>query len=121
MSMQFRTLLILAALLFAPVLSTAGGFSGPGAQAVTRAIDVSSVHSETPCTLEGRILEKINGNRYLFEDGSGRAVVAIKREVFGNSTVTPNDIVRIVGAVDWNGKRPNVVDVQSIRVMPHNS
>lgn len=98
----------------------AAGFEGPGVAAtVTRAVDVLGAQDDAPCVLEGHLVEKLprRKHRYLFEDHSGQVVVEIDNKVFEQLTVTPKDKVRLQGHVDWNRKRPNEVEVDSISVM----
>ena len=98
----------------------AAGFEGPGVAAtVTRAIDVLGAQDDAPCVLEGHLVEKLprRKHRYLFEDHSGQVVVEIDNKVFEQLTVTPKDKVRLQGHVDWNRKRPNEVEVDSITTL----
>ena len=120
-----RRVSILAALLLAAALSPgtipAAGFMGPGVSAtVTSAAQALEAADDAPCVLEGRLVERIpqRKNRYLFEDESGRVVVKIKRETFGPLTVTPHDRLRLMGEVEWSGKRPNEVDVEGLALLP---
>lgn len=104
----------------APGTARAAGFEGPGVSpTVMRAADVIDALDDAPCVLEGRIVEKIpfRKNRYLFEDNSGRVVVEIENEIFGHLTITPNDMVRLMGHVDWSRKRPNEVEVDALALM----
>lgn len=103
-------------------LSTAGaaGFEGPGSHSgVTTAAQVNGAPEETPCALEGRIIEKLpqRNNCYLFEDQSGRAIIQINNGVFGTQTITPGDVVRIVGAINFDGKYPNTVAAESLGIV----
>ena len=101
-------------------LACAAGFEGPGVAAtVTRAVDVLGAQDDAPCVLEGHLVEKLprRKHRYLFEDHSGQVVVEIENKVFEQLTVTTKDKVRLQGHVDWNRKRPNEVEVDSISVM----
>ncbi|MFT3958223.1 MAG: NirD/YgiW/YdeI family stress tolerance protein [Desulfovibrio sp.] len=100
--------------------AVAAGFEGPGVAAtVTRAVDVLGAQDDAPCVLEGRLVEKLprRKHRYLFEDHSGQVVVEIDNKIFEQLTITPKDKVRLQGHVDWNRKRPNEVEVDSISVM----
>lgn len=102
------------------VAAFAAGFEGPGVGAtVTRAVDVLGAQDDAPCVLEGHLVEKLprRKHRYLFEDHSGQVVVEIENRVFGQLTVTPHDRVRLQGHVDWNRKRPNEVEVDSLSVI----
>lgn len=96
------------------------GFEGPGAgSVVTRAADVYAAWDDAPCELTGHILEKIPGrkNRYIFEDASGKVVVEIKHHVFGDFTVTPAHLVRLVGEVEIDSKYPNEVEVDYLAII----
>ena len=98
----------------------AAGFEGPGVAAtVTRAVDVLGAQDDAPCVLEGHLVEKLprRKHRYLFEDHSGQVVVEIDNKVFDQLTVTPKDKVGLQGHVDWNRKRPNEVEVDSITIL----
>lgn len=98
----------------------AAGFEGPGAgHVVVRAADVYAAWDDAPCELTGRIVEKIPGrkNRYVFEDASGKVVVEIKRHVFGDFTVTPDHLVRIIGEVEMDSKYPNEVEVDWLSII----
>ena len=98
----------------------ASGFDGPGvATTVTRAADVLGAQDDAPCVLEGHLVEKLprRKHRYLFEDHSGQVVVEIDNKVFEQLTITPKDKVRLQGHVDWNRKRPNEVEVDSIFII----
>ena len=98
----------------------AAGFEGPGVAAtVTRAVDVLGAQDDAPCVLEGHLVEKLprRKHRYLFEDHSGQVVVEIDNKIFEQLTITPKDKVRLQGHVDWNRKRPNEVEVDSITIL----
>ncbi len=98
----------------------AAGFEGPGVAAtVTRAVDVLGAQDDAPCILEGHLVEKLprRKHRYLFQDHSGQVVVEIDNKAFEQLTVTPKDKLRLQGHVDWNRKRPNEVEVDSITIL----
>ena len=44
-------------------------------------------------------------------------VVEIENSVFGQLTVTPKDKIRLQGHVDWNRKRPNTVEADSLVIL----
>ena len=116
----FFLLLLLSLLISMESAPVAAGFEGPGvAVTVTRAVDVLGAQDDAPCVLEGHLVEKLprRKHRYLFEDHSGQVVVEIDNKVFEQLTVTPKDKVRLQGHVDWNRKRPNEVEVDSITVI----
>ncbi len=117
----FSSLLLVFGLVFyMPSAPAAAGFEGPGvATKVTRAVDVLNAQDDAPCVLEGHLVEKLprRKHRYLFEDHSGQVVVEIDNKVFEQLTITPKDKVRLQGHVDWNRKRPNEVEVDSIFIL----
>lgn len=116
----FFLLLLFSLLISMESAPVAAGFEGPGvAVTVTRAVDVLGAQDDAPCVLEGHLVEKLprRKHRYLFEDHSGQVVVEIDNKVFEQLTVTPKDKVRLQGHVDWNRKRPNEVEVDSITVI----
>lgn len=116
-----RTILLFIALfLLSANAVLAAGFIGPGARAtVHNASDVLSATDDGPCVLEGRIIAKIKSrkNRYLFEDASGQVIVEIKRKVFANQTITPENLVRLEGEVDVDKKYPNEMDVDALTIL----
>lgn len=117
--------IILFLLVFCPFSTAFGaGFIGPGSPvAITSAADALKAGDDTPCVLEGRIKARIQGrkNRYLFEDSSGRIIVEIKKKIFGNMTITPENIVRLEGEVEADDKYPNEVEVDYIFVLSSDS
>lgn len=116
----FLLLLVISFAVAMPSAPAAAGFEGPGVAAtVSRAVDVLGAQDDAPCVLEGHLVEKLprRKHRYLFEDHSGQVVVEIDNKVFEQLTVTPKDKVRLEGHVDWNRKRPNEVEVDSISIL----
>ena len=112
--------LTLAFIFFTAQPACTAGFEGPGVAATaTRAVDVLGAQDDAPCVLEGHLVEKLprRKHRYLFEDHSGQVVVEIDNKIFEQLTVTPKDKVRLQGHVDWNRKRPNEVEVDSITII----
>lgn len=96
------------------------GFKGPGVDAPVYSIaDVFMAGDDTPCVLEGHIISKIKHrkNRYVFQDKSGEIVVEIKKKVFGELTITPDDLIRIEGEVEESKKYLNEVSVDSIEII----
>ena len=116
----FLLLLLVSFAVARPAAPAAAGFEGPGVAAtVSRAVDVLGAQDDAPCVLEGHLVEKLprRKHRYLFEDHSGQVVVEIDNKVFEQLTITPKDKVRLQGHVDWNRKRPNEVEVDSIFII----
>ena len=99
--------------------ASSGGFRGPGAQpgSVTQAAQVANATDDTPVVLEGNIIERLRGDHYVFQDASGKVVLDIDDNVFGNNTVTPETRVRVHGEVDTHRQRPNDVDVRWLEII----
>ena len=96
----------------------AGGFKGPGPKEITQSAQVRDARDDTPCTLEGRILERIGGDTYTFEDASGKVIVEIDDKVFHGNVVTPETRVKLVGEVERKKRgRPNQVDVRYLEIV----
>ena len=121
--MRFMLALLLSLALAVPAFAAfdgpgAGGFRGPGPKEVTQSAQVRDALDDTPCTLEGRIFERIGGDKYTFEDASGKVIVEIDDKVFHGNTVTPETRVRLVGEVERKKHgRPNEVDVRYLEIV----
>ena len=97
--------------------SPAGGFNGPGPKALTQAAQVADAPDDTPCVLEGNVLEKLRKDKYLFQDASGRVTVEIDGKVFGGNTVTPESRVKLTGEVEHKRRGGNEVDVHRLELV----
>ena len=85
--------------------ASTGGFAGPGPQTITKA-------------LEGKILERLSKNKYVFQDDSGKITVEIGQRIFGSNRVTPETRVRLTGEVDHKKQgRANEVDVRYLEIV----
>ncbi len=95
-------------------------FEGPGADTCRTAAQALQLPDDTPCVLEGHIVEKLASDKdeYRFRDASGAITVDIDAKDFGGRAVTPETRVRLYGEVDksWTGKRQ--VDVDRLEVLP---
>lgn len=104
----------------APTFPARGGFQGPvtGAQAET--VDKAmGLPDDAAVILTGSIMSQVAGtkDKYNFRDSTGEIVVEIKRKVFQNQTITPNDKVRIAGKVDKDFGEPLEIDVKVLEVV----
>ena len=98
--------------------ASTGGFAGPGPQTLTKAAQVQNALDDTPCTLEGNILERLSKNKYVFQDDSGKITVEIGQRIFGPNRVTPETRVRLTGEVDHKKQgRANEVDVRYLEIV----
>ncbi len=123
--MRYIVALLLSLALAVPALAgfegpnaSAGGFAGPGPQSITKAAQVENALDDTPCTLEGNILERLSKNKYVFQDDSGKITVEIGQRVFGSNRVTPETRVKLMGEVDHKKQgRTNEVDVHHLEIV----
>ncbi|WP_308774379.1 NirD/YgiW/YdeI family stress tolerance protein [uncultured Bilophila sp.] len=123
--MRYIMALLLSLILAVPALAgfegpnaSTGGFAGPGPQSLTKAAQVGNALDDTPCTLEGNILERLGKNKYIFQDDSGKITVEIDNKVFGRNTVTPETRVKLTGEVDHKKQgRANEVDVRYLEIV----
>ena len=96
--MRYIMALLLSLALAVPAFA---GFEGPNGQVPADSLAPASDHYEsgagtkclddTPCTLEGNILERLSKNKYVFQDDSGKITVEIGQRIFGSNRVTPGD------------------------------
>ena len=77
--------------------SGGGGFGGLIDMAIT-----AGKMDERAFTLEGRITARIDGNKYVFEDDTGRMAVEIDRRDFAGQKVTPKSKIRITGEAEYS-------------------
>jgi len=90
-----------------------GGFTGPGAGSATVA-EALNMRDETPVTLQGQIVRRLGGEKYLFQDTTGTITVDIDDKIWHNISVSQNDRVEIRGEIDrsWRGVE---VEVDALR------
>lgn len=112
-----RTLL---ALLLVPAFSAsafAASYSGPGAvEPVSRVAAALEAADDTPVTLEGQIVRRINKEIYEFKDASGSIEVDIDDDEWPNQTVSETARVRLSGEVDAGLKRHSI-DVERVELL----
>ncbi len=89
-----------------------GGFSGPGAPAVTVA-EALKLGDDAWVTLTGRIEKQLGHEEYSFTDGTGAVRVEIDDKVWRGLTVGPEDVVVIQGEVDRDFTKMEI-EVKSI-------
>jgi len=90
-----------------------GGFTGPGAQAVS-VQEAKNLRDDAPVILRGTILRFLGDERYLFSDNTGTIVVEIDDKLWIGFSVSENELVEIRGEVDRELLRVEI-DVKSIR------
>lgn len=95
-------------------------FTGPGGSAsVSTAAQVANAPDDTPCLLEGYIVERMSGHhdKYTFKDATGSVIVEIDDDLFRGRDIGPSDKVRLSGDVDTKTFRANQVDVEWLEVI----
>lgn len=102
-------------------LAAQGGFNGPGAYAqLVSVAQVEHLHDDAGVVLRGHILQRMNGDEYLFADASGRITVDIDKKVWNGMQISPESLVELHGETDrdWNSLE---VEVKFIRLLtePH--
>lgn len=115
--MRYFLALALSLVLTVPALAS---FEGPYTKAdVTKAAQVTTAPDDTPCILEGHVLERVTGSddEYVFHDDSGKIIVEIDHRVFKDQKVTPQTRVRLSGKVDRNKNKDNSVDVNHLQLL----
>lgn len=80
-----------------------GGYTGPGPALVT-VQQAQSMRDDTRVHLQGKIVQNLGDEKYLFRDNTGTIRVEIDDEDWNGQTVGPEDLVDIYGKVDkdWN-------------------
>ena len=106
--MRLFTAFTLVILLSCPAWAA---FKGPGADSApaATALEAQQAAEGVTCVLEGKIINRIQKDRYTFEDSSGSLTVTIPPHVFGTVEITPENLIRITGEI--RGKKdPNRLD-----------
>lgn len=94
-----------------------GGYAGPDVDNSTTVKAVKGMRDDTFVTLTGRIVSRIGGDKYVFQDATGQITVDIDDEDFRGQTVSPQNMVRITGEVEKEFGRATEVDVKSLQVL----
>ncbi len=88
---------------FADFVATApnaqGGFVND-AEAIVTVRQVEALRDDTPVIVQGKIVQRMGDEKYLFEDGTGSVTVEIDNEDWRGQTVSPANTVKLYGDVD---------------------
>lgn len=95
----------------------AGGYTGPGVNNATTVKAVKSMRDDSFVTLTGRIVSRIGGDKYVFQDSTGQITVDIDDEDFRGQSVSDQTTVRITGEVDKDFGQPVEIDVKSLEII----
>jgi uncharacterized protein (TIGR00156 family) len=68
-------------------------------------------------TLKGYIVDRVDHNKYTFQDNSGKIIVAIKDKLLADVELSPTHLVQIYGRVHRGSRRQITIDVQHIQII----
>lgn len=94
-----------------------GGYTGPGMNNSTTVKAVKNMKDDSFVTLTGKIVSRIGGDKYVFQDSTGQITVDIDDEDFRGQTVSAQTTVRITGEVDRESGRATEIDVKTLEVV----
>lgn len=95
-----------------PQPSPMGGFVG-GTENVVTVSQVKEMRDDTPVIVQGRIVQRMGDEKYLFEDSTGSITVEIDRKEWRGQTVSPSDTVKLYGEVD-SGMFKTEIDIDYV-------
>ncbi|WP_373767494.1 YgiW/YdeI family stress tolerance OB fold protein [Glaesserella sp.] len=100
----------------APDAMQSGGFVNAN-QTVHKIIDVAAMHDDQYVVLQGKIVQQIGEDDFLFRDASGEIVVEVERKAWQGQQISPNDEVKLYGEVDksWNKTEVEVHRVEKVK------
>ena len=111
------TIAIVVGLLLSSVLTAWAQFQGAGEEGSVTTVSVAkNAVDDSWFSLTGKILRRVGGEQYLFEDKTGTMIVEIDHKDWRNMKVDPRMIVRISGEIDreWG---TNEMEVEMIEVV----
>ena len=76
-----------------------GGFVS-GAETIVTVKQVNEMRDDVPVIIQGKIIQRMGDEKYLFEDGTGSITIEIDDDDWRGQTVSPNDTVKLYGEVD---------------------
>lgn len=89
-----------------------GGFVG-GSEVVSTVKQAKEMRDDVPVIVQGKILQRMGDDKYLFEDATDSITVEIDDEDWRGQTVTPNDTVKLYGEID-SGMFKTEIDVDYV-------
>ncbi len=92
-----------------------GGFVG-GTENIVTVKQVKEMRDDVPVIVQGNIIQRMGGEKYLFEDKTGSITVEIDNEDWRGQTVSPEDTVKLYGEVDA-GLFKTEIDVDYVEKM----
>ncbi|MDW2975261.1 MAG: NirD/YgiW/YdeI family stress tolerance protein [Alphaproteobacteria bacterium] len=76
-----------------------GGFIS-GAETVVTIKQVNEMRDDVPVIIQGKIIQRMGDEKYLFEDGTGSITIEIDDDNWRGQNVTPEDTVKMYGETD---------------------
>ncbi|MFQ6703340.1 MAG: YgiW/YdeI family stress tolerance OB fold protein [Alphaproteobacteria bacterium] len=76
-----------------------GGFVS-GAETIVTVKQVNEMRDDVPVIIQGKIIQRMGDEKYLFEDNTGSITIEIDDDDWRGQTVTPTDTVKLYGEVD---------------------
>ncbi len=76
-----------------------GGFVS-GAETIVNVKQVNEMRDDVPVIIQGKIIQRMGDEKYLFEDGTGSITVEIDDDSWRGQKVSPTDTVKMYGEVD---------------------
>lgn len=92
-----------------------GGFVG-GAETIVTVKQVNEMRDDVPVIIQGKIVQRMGDEKYLFEDGTGSITIEIDDDNWRGQTVSPADTVKMYGEVD-RGFFTTEIDIDYVEKM----
>ena len=89
-----------------------GGFVS-NQETVVTVRQVNEMRDDVPVVVQGKIVQRMGNEKYLFEDSTGTITVEIDDDDWRGQTVMPADTVRLYGEVD-RGIFKTEIDVERV-------
>ncbi len=90
-----------------------GGFVSENETIVT-VKQVNEMRDDVPVIVKGNIVQRMGGDKYLFEDKTGAITVEIDDDAWRGQNISPNDTVKLYGDVD-RGIFKTEIDVDYVK------
>ncbi len=85
-------------------------------ETIVTVTQIEQMRDEMPVIMQGKIVQSMGDEKYLFQDGTGAITVEIDNEDWRGQTVSPANTVKIYGEVD-TGLFKDEIDVDRIVVV----
>ena len=89
-----------------------GGFVS-GAETIVTVKQVNEMRDDVPVIIQGKIIQRMGDEKYLFEDNTGSITIEIDDDDWRGQKVSPTDTVKLYGEVD-RGIFKTEIEVDSV-------